>query len=55
MFSTFARRASIKQGDVVKRGSSAGACSVLVLTGLPFKRGMLPAGAVAQVHALYLC
>ncbi len=47
--------ASLKKGDVVKRDSRAGACSVLVLTGLPFKRGILPAGTVAQVHALYLC
>ncbi len=41
MLSTFAGRASIKKADVARRGS-AGACSVLLLAGLPLKRGMLP-------------
>jgi hypothetical protein len=35
-------------------GSSAGACSILVLAGLPLKSGMLPRGAVAEVHVMYL-
>jgi hypothetical protein len=39
--------ASIIKGDVARRGSSAGACSVLMLAGLPLKRGMLPGGAGA--------